>query len=134
MTDEMKNEAKDEQKVHANVLFRAGGAVAVTGIAGGVLIALGFPLIVMAYGQSLGPTLVAVFTLSGLLIGGLVALVGAFFGLVIPQQVNGGGAGPWRRHAWGHWMRHHWCGQPEGDWKNWTEQEWKDWVEKKKEQ
>ena len=128
----MNEENKDEQKVHANVLFRAGGAVAVTGILGGVLIALGFSWIVLAYGQALGPTLITLFVLGGLLIGGLVALVAAFFGLVIPQQVNGGGAGSWGRHAFKHWLKHHWCDMPEGDWKNWSEQEWKDWAEKKK--
>jgi hypothetical protein len=129
MTDEM----KEEQKVQANVMFRAGGDVAMVGILSGACIALGFPWIVMAYGQSMGSTLLTIFVLSGLLMGGLVALVATFFGLVIPQQVNGGGVGPWGRHAFRHWARRHWRDQPEGDWKNWTEQEWKDWADKKKE-
>ena len=127
MTEEM----KDEQKVHANVLFRSGGAVAVTGIIGGVVVAVGFPWIVLANGQSLGPTLITIFVLTGLLFGGLVALVAAFFGLVIPQQVNGGGGGFWGRHALKHWLKHHWHEGPGGDWKNWTEKEWKEWAEKR---
>jgi hypothetical protein len=131
----MSEEQKESEKIHANVQFRSGGTtIAVAGIAGGACIALGFPLIVLVWGQSLGAVLLTIFILCGLLVGGLVALVGAFFGLVIPQQVNGGGAMPWGRHAFKHWAKRHWCDPPEGDWKNWTEQEWKDWADRKREQ
>lgn len=81
----MSEELKEKEKVQANVVFGQGSAIAVTGIIGGVVLALGFPWIVLAYGQPLGATLVVIFVLSGLVLGGLVALTSAFFGLVIPR-------------------------------------------------
>jgi hypothetical protein len=95
---------------------------------------LGLPVIVLVYGQSLGPTLLTIFVITALLIGGTVAVASAVLGLVIPQHVNGAGPGQWGRHAFRHWAKRHWCDQPEGDWKHWTEQEWMDWANKKKEQ
>jgi hypothetical protein len=126
----MSDEKREPEKVHANVVFGGGNLVAVTGIIGGVVLALGFPWIVLAYGQALGPTLLVVFIISGLSAGGLVALVSAFFGLVIPREV-GGGAPPWWISELKSW-RKEWKDWGDVDWKNWTEQEWKDWVEKKK--
>ncbi len=120
---------KDNEKVHANVQFRTGGTtIAVAGVIGGACIALGLPLIVLVFGQSLGPTLLTIFVITALLVGGVVALASAVLGLVIPQQVNGGGHGPWGRHHWKRWACRH---MPKGDWQNWSEQEWKEWVEKK---
>jgi hypothetical protein len=133
MNEETKE--KENEKVQANVQFRSGGTtIAVAGVIGGAGIALGLPLIVLVYGQSLGSTLLTIFVITALLIGGTVALASAVLGLVIPQQVNGAGHGPWGRHAWKRWARHHCCGEPEGDWRHWGEQDWKDWVEKKKEE
>lgn len=133
----MNEETKENEteKLQANVQFRSGGpTIAVAGIIGGACIALGLPLIVLCFGQSLGSTLLTIFVITALLIGGTVALAAAVLGLVIPQQVNGAGPGHWGRHAFRHWTRRHWCDQPEGDWKNWTEQEWMDWANKKKDQ
>ncbi len=131
----MNEEPKENEKVQANVQFRTGGnTIAVAGILGGAGIALGLPLIVLVYGQSLGATLLTVFVIASLLIGGTVALASAVLGLVIPQQVNGAGHGPWGRRAFKHWARRHWCDQPEGDWKNWTEEQWIAWADKKKEE
>jgi hypothetical protein len=126
---------RENEKMQANVQFRSGGTtIAVAGIIGGAGIALGLPLIVLCFGQSLGSTLLTIFVLTGLLVGGVVALAAAVLGLVIPQQVNGAGPGNWGRHAFKHWAMRHWCDQPVGDWRNWSEQEWKDWADKKKEE
>ncbi len=114
----MSEELKNPQKIHANVSFGEGNFIAVTGIIGGVVLALGFSWITMAYGQALGPKLIVLFVLSGLILGGLVALTSAFFGLVMPRQVDGGAPG-----AIGDWIK--WGIER----KNWTEKDWKDWAD-----
>ncbi len=114
----MSEETKNPQKIHANVLFGEGNHIAVTGIIGGVVLALGFPWITLAYGQALGPTLLVIFILSGLVMGGLVALTSAFFGLVMPRQVDGGAPGGIQ--DWIRWGMER---------KNWTEKDWKDWAD-----
>ena len=126
----MSDEKKEPEKVQANVVFGGGSLIAVTGILGGVGLAIGFPWIVLAYGQALGPKLLVIFVLAGLLMGGLVALTAAFFGLVIPREV-GGGAPSWLIQELKNSSRE-WRQWAEVDWKNWTEREWKEWVEKKK--
>jgi len=127
MTDESKEQVND--KVQANVQFRSGGnTIAVAGVLGGACIALGLPLIVLVYGQSLGSTLLTIFVITALLIGGTVALASAVLGLVIPQQVNGAGHGPWGRHKWRKWACRH---MPEGDWEHWSQDDWKRWAEDK---
>ena len=125
----MEEGSKPSEKVHANVSFGGGSAIAVTGIIGGVVLALGFPTVVLVFGQSLGPTLLVVFVLSGLVMGGLVALTAAFFGLVIPRQVNGGAPMDWREiksfiHEFRDWK--------DVDWKHWDEDDWEKWAERKK--
>jgi hypothetical protein len=110
------------------VSFAAGSAIAVTGIIGGVCLALGLTWLVLAYGQTLGPTLVVIFILVGLLVGGVVALVSAFFGLIMPRQV-GGGVPPWMLRELKHWIHHHrrWKNV---DWEHWSEEDWKSWADK----
>jgi hypothetical protein len=126
----MSEEQKHAEKVHADVTFGRGDLIGMTGIIGGVVLALGFSWIVLAYGQALGATLTVIFVLAGLLMGGLVALVSAFFGLVMPRQV-GGGAPSWIMGEIKTWIKHHrdW---DEVDWEHWTEQDWRAWAEKKK--
>jgi len=46
-----------------------GNTIAVAGVLGGACIALGLPLIVLVYGQSLGSTLLTIFVITALLIG-----------------------------------------------------------------
>ena len=125
----MSEESKQPDKVHANVSFGGGSAIAVTGIIGGVALALGFPAVVLAFGQSLGTTLLVIFVLSGLVMGGVVALTAAFFGLVMPRQVNGGAPMDWREiknfvREFRDWK--------DVDWKHWDEEDWEKWAEKKK--
>ena len=115
----MSEEMKNQEKIHANVSFGEGNYIAVTGIIGGVILALGFPWIVLAYGQALGATLLVVFILSGLVMGGLVALTSAFFGLVMPRQVDGGAPGG-KLNDWIRWGMER---------KNWSEKDWKDWAD-----
>ncbi len=144
----MSEELKNPQKIHANVLFGEGNHIAVTGIVGGVVLALGFSWIVLAYGQALGSTLLVIFVLSGLIAGGLVALTSAFFGLVMPRQVDGGAPGAikdwirlglerknWSEKDWKDWAEG--SDEPDADWsepdvQNWTLQDWKAWGEKMK--
>ena len=145
----MNEEIKNQEKIHANVSFAEGNYIAMTGILGGVALALGFAWIVMAYGQTLGPTHQVLFLLAGLFMGGLVALTSAFFGLVIPRKVDGGAPG-----AIGEWIRwgmerKNWSekrleglaeqfdekmdsGWAKPDSENWSPQQWKDWSEKMK--
>ncbi len=126
----MNEEFKNQEKVHANVSFGGGNMIAVTGIIGGVVLALGFPWIVLAYGQALGATLLVIFVLSGLGLGGLVALTSAFFGLVMPRQVGGGAPADWIREIKS--FAREFREWDEVDWKNWDEKDWKNWAEKKK--
>ncbi len=114
----MADEMKRPEKIHANVLFGEGSLIAVTGVLGGVALALGFPWIVMSHGQGLGTTLLVIFVLGGLLIGGLVAVASAVLGLVMPRQVGGGLPG--ELNDWIRWGM---------EWKKWSEKDWKDWAD-----
>jgi len=112
----MSGEQKDKDNSKTNVSFGGGSAVAVTGILGGMAIAVGIPWIVLEHGKDLDPKLLMVLALTGLIAGGLVALVSAFFGLVIPRDVAHDSAG---------W----------DDWKKWAEKDWSedaDWAKKVK--
>ncbi|HVM32272.1 MAG TPA: hypothetical protein VMU88_03995 [bacterium] len=126
----MSEEIKETGKAHANVVFNDGAAVAVAGILGGVGLALGFPWIVLAHGQGLGPTLLVVFVVMGLLLGATVALASAVLGLVIPRQVGGGAPQSLLREL-KDWSRE-WREWSQVDWKHWSEDEWKEWAERKK--
>jgi hypothetical protein len=138
----MSEETKDKEKTEVGVAFGDGSKIAITGIIGGVILAIGFPTVVLVYGQALGPTFLMIFVLSGLAIGGLVALTAAFFGLVLPRQVGGetGNLNDWIK--WGierkNWSEEDWkkwadCADwTEPDYKNWTLQDWKDWGERVK--
>jgi hypothetical protein len=114
----MSEELKNSQKIHANVSFGEGNFIAVTGIIGGVVLALGFSWIVLAHGQGMNTTLLVIFVLAGLLIGGTVAAASAVLGLVMPREVGGGGPG--QINDWIRWGMER---------KNWTEKDWKDWAD-----
>jgi hypothetical protein len=127
----MSEELKEKEKIKANVVFGAEKEIAMTGIAGGVVLALGIPWIVLAYGQALGVTLTVIFVLSGLILGGLVTLTSAFFGLVMPKQVDGTSPTWWGPEGWKAWVRD-WDDLEDVDWKDWSVNDWKAWAEKKK--
>ena len=114
----MNEEQKKPEKIHANVLFGEGTLIAVTGVIGGVVLALGFSWIVMAHGQALGTTLIVIFVLAGLVFGGTVAVASAVLGLVMPRQVGGGAPGD--INDWVKWGM---------EWKKWSEKDWKDWAD-----
>ncbi|MBI3830460.1 MAG: hypothetical protein HY291_13150 [Planctomycetes bacterium] len=65
-----------------------GGRLALIGVFAGVAIALGLPWLVLVYGQHLGATVLTIIIIASLLMGGLIALVAAFFGAVIPTVVE----------------------------------------------
>jgi hypothetical protein len=129
MPEKVKDKVKE--KIQANVVFGHGKEIAMTGIIGGVVLALGLPWIVLVYGQSLGTVLMVIFVLCGLGFGGLVALVSAFFGLVMPRQVDGTSPTWWGREGWKPWCRD-WDDLADEDWRDWTASDWKAWAEKKK--
>ena len=72
---------------HETVRF-GGRWIGVAGVLSGLAIALGLPAIVLIYGQSLGHTVLTIVVILSLIIGGGVALVAAFFSLVIPSVVE----------------------------------------------
>ncbi len=137
----MSEEMNQPEKIHGKVSFGEGQIVAVTGIVGGVALALGFPWIVLAHGQGLNTTLVVIFVLAGLLIGGTVAIASAVLGLVMPREVGGGGPGQindWIKWGmeWKKWSEKDWkdfadsADWAEPDYENWTLSDWKAWGEK----
>lgn len=126
----MNDEIKETGRAHASVVFGGGSVIAVAGVIGGILLALGFPWIVLAYGQALGSTLMVIFVVLGLLLGAVVALASAVLGLVIPREVGGGAPQGWLREL-KDWSRD-WRQWAEVDWKHWSEEEWKTWAEKQK--
>lgn len=60
----------------------------IVGVFAGILIALGLPFIVLKWGQTLGPTALMWIVILSLVMGGVIALVAAFFGIVIPRTVR----------------------------------------------
>ncbi len=123
------DDARDAETMEpgaTDTAIRFGGShVAVAGVFAGMGIALGGPAILLSLGQSLGPVVLTVLVVIALAGGGLVALVSAFFGQVIPSRVHSGpwldpkqwlmlrgGAAGWHahgRHSWG------WCGDEGND-------------------
>ncbi len=128
--DEAQMEKEQSEGPKGDVQFGASCSIALGGIVGGVLIALGLPWLLLAYGQSLGTVVVTILLFGALFTGGLVAVVSTFFGLVMPKVVRGHWRGPWPRHRWG-------CAP--GQWKesedstdhaepaSWAEPDWQNW-------
>jgi hypothetical protein len=73
----------------SNVQFNA-AVVIIPGLIAGVLIALGVPAIILIWGHSLSPNMQITAILTGVGFGGLIGVVSAFFGAVIPSSVNHG--------------------------------------------
>ena len=71
-----------------DVQFKEGAGVAVAGVLGGVALALGGSWILLSQGAVLGAKVQTTLCILALALGGLVALVSAFFGLVIPHHVH----------------------------------------------
>jgi len=73
-----------------NVVRFGGTSMAGLSVLGGVAVCIGVPLIVVAYGTALGVAAQVGITILALIVGGGIALVGAFFGTVIPREVSTG--------------------------------------------
>ena len=139
-------EGAEHEGPKGDVQFGAGGNIALGGIIGGVALALGFSWILLAYGQVLGTTVVTILLAGALVVGGGVAVISAFFGLVMPRVVRGHWRGRWPQHfgkgpGWrgcGDWKGEDYSDYAdfgiwaEPDYQNWTLQDWKAWGEKMK--
>ena len=101
---ETKQETNPETTGREAVSFGRGGSIAAVGALSGVAIALGGPWVLLAYGQVLGTPILTGLIIGALAMGGLISLVSAFFGLVIPRHV---GHGPWMNpERWRHFAEH----------------------------
>lgn len=89
------------------VRFSSTGA-SVAGCVSGVAMSIGVPWVLLTHGQALGSASQTILVWVGVCLGGLIALVSAFFGLVMPSQV---GTNPWEHHH----GRHRHGGAPAGD-------------------
>lgn len=69
----------------------AGVKGAFAGVMGGVAIAVGVPFVILKYGAHLHPAVQTTVIIIALLGGGILALVAAFFGIVIPSSIGPGG-------------------------------------------
>jgi len=63
-------------------------SASVSGVLGGVAVALGVPWIILNYGQVLAQNVQTWLVIGSVVLGGFIVLVSAFFGLVLPTQVN----------------------------------------------
>ena len=81
-TPEPKSEAKHEPAVR----FSKGMALA--GVVGGVVIAVGLPALLILFGQFLGVVVITILSVLALITGGGLAVVSAFFGTVMPSRAG----------------------------------------------
>ncbi len=65
-----------------------GGSVALFGLLAGVLIAVGVSAFALLTPQDIGAATRSVLTIAALITGGVVAFVAAFFGAVMPKEVE----------------------------------------------
>lgn len=68
----------------ASIQFKS-RSVGLIGVLGGAAIAIGLPAVVLLYGAMLGTAFQAILVILALVGGGIVAWVGAFFGIVMPM-------------------------------------------------
>jgi hypothetical protein len=85
--------------------FNASSAVAIGGALSGASIAVGVPWVLLANGQSLGPSILTALVILAMAIGGGVSLVSAFFGLVMPRHIDRSWADPERWRKWREFKR-----------------------------
>jgi hypothetical protein len=102
---------------HSVVNFGNGSIVSAVGALCGLGIAVGVPLVLLAFGQALGVPVVTGLVIAALLIGSAITFLSAFFGLVIPRHVGGPWGGPREWAAlgakWKRWEREY--GRPGGE-------------------
>jgi hypothetical protein len=69
------------------VQFQRG--ISLVGVMGGVIIAVGLPYVVLAYGGDLSSGAKVALIILGILTGGLIALASAVVGIAMPKAVRG---------------------------------------------
>ena len=74
--------AKSEPKV------RFSKGLALAGLVGGVVIAVGLPALLILFGQFLGAGTITALTIIALITGGGLATVSAFFGTIMPSRAG----------------------------------------------
>lgn len=83
-----------ETNEESRVEFGSGRALPIAAVIAGAAIAVGVPADVLGLKGALTPNMQLWLTVLAVTLGGLTALVGAFFGTVIPSSVGG----PWHGH------------------------------------
>jgi len=78
----------EKENRNQNVQFANNPGASFAGTIGGSIIAVGVPWVVLVYGQSLGHTVQTWTVIGSIILGGFIILISAFFGLVMPSQVN----------------------------------------------
>jgi hypothetical protein len=86
----MQNGKENEEK---GISF-GNGIAAIAGVLGGFLFAAGVPLVVLIYGQILGEFTIKIIVSGSVIGGGIIIIMSAFFGLVIPNHLQGN----WQEH------------------------------------
>lgn len=71
-----------------------GKQAAMVGVVGGVAVAAGLPTVILIYGAHLGVPAQVALVILALLIGGVVTVISAVLGIVIPTSASGGTRGP----------------------------------------
>jgi hypothetical protein len=70
----------------ADEKVKFGKSLALAGVIGGVVIAVGLPALLVLFGQFLGAGIITALTIIALMTGGGLAIISAFFGTVIPNH------------------------------------------------
>lgn len=65
-----------------------GRTISLFGMLVGLVIAVGLPYLVLVYGSALGVGVQATIMIIAVLVGGLISITAAFFGLVMPNKVG----------------------------------------------
>jgi len=65
-----------------------GKIIALFGMLAGMVIALGLPFMILVYGSALGVGVETTIIIIAVLVGGLISLTAAFFGLVMPNKIG----------------------------------------------
>ena len=88
-----------ETNKEPQVEFGQGRALPIAAVIAGAAIAIGVPADVLGLGHDLTPQMQLWLTVLAVCIGGLTAIIAAFFGTVIPSSVSGGWHGHGNRHG-----------------------------------
>jgi len=87
---------KENENEEKKISF-GNGIAAAAGVMGGILFATGVPYVILVYGQILGDIMIRVIVAGAVIGGGVIILTSAFFGLVMPNNLQGN----WQDHKHG---------------------------------